>query len=515
MFRRVRDILSTAGFETRRDRIDSRLLLAQACVRLNDPEGALKALAGIDALPSAGDERLTAAALKGAALLQAGKLTEGQRMLDGLGETAHAASRQVRAEIEYYRALSRWPEQRFDEAQRILEGALPLAEDALRGRFYSLLGWIDFQAENYSAAARQFVTAIDIFGHANVRDPYLSAVVLGGLSSIAADTIDLGLGRIVRREFAAFAWSSETEYLRFSILGDLTNLALLDGDIERAWLEQQQAVALSVGEAYAPRSLVGMAYISRLAGDRFACNQYLALAGSLLLYGDLAAVDPGRRRTLLTFVAEVNAEQQETADAALALFDRTDVKSEGPFHLQDDRRDQAYELLARGRHARRGGDRVAARRYLQQSLDLWLTLAQRRYTAIAAFDLAELTHEQQYASLAREQLRQAPQAFIAAPTPAGAVEPAALAALTPSERRVLAQLTLGRRSQQIADTFDRSIHTINNQTRKIFLAFKVTSRASLIVDCKRLGILELLQAEAEEVVSQSSAPRAKRVKRKR
>jgi DNA-binding CsgD family transcriptional regulator len=481
---------------------------------LSEPEAALKALAGVDAAPIGAEDKATIGAVRGAALVAAGRVAEGAKLLDGLAEHARELSPQLRADIDYQRATACSAEGRADEAQQLLERALPLAEHALRGRIFAFLGWLDFHRESYAAAARQFVTAFDILGHAADRDPLAAAVVLGGLSTIAADTIDLGLGRIVRREYAAFAWTGETAFLRFSILGDLANLSLLEGELEQAWVEQNAALGLSVDTPYYAQGLIGAAHLSRLVGDRFAAGQYLGLAGSLLVRGG-SNVDPIRRHALLAFLVEAAPEQQHSADAVLALFERTQAKGQGPFHVENDRRAQAYELLARGRHARRAGDRSAARRYLQQSLDLWLTLAQRRYAAIAAFDLAEVTREQQYAALAREQLRHAPLAVLTSPSQIPSVEPAPLVALTPSERRVLAQLALGKRSQEIADTFDRSIHTINNQTRKIFLAFKVTSRASLIVDCKRLGILEMLQAEAEAVPA-VPATRAKRgAKRKR
>jgi DNA-binding NarL/FixJ family response regulator len=65
-----------------------------------------------------------------------------------------------------------------------------------------------------------------------------------------------------------------------------------------------------------------------------------------------------------------------------------------------------------------------------------------------------------------------------------------LGQLTPAERRVLAELCKGRKAREIAATFDRSFNTINNHTRAIFSAFGVRSRASLVAECARLGILD-------------------------
>ena len=60
--------------------------------------------------------------------------------------------------------------------------------------------------------------------------------------------------------------------------------------------------------------------------------------------------------------------------------------------------------------------------------------------------------------------------------------------LTAAERAVLASILDGKSNAAIAQDRGGSLQTVKNQTRRIFQAMKVGSRAELFVVCGSLGI---------------------------
>jgi DNA-binding NarL/FixJ family response regulator len=104
--------------------------------------------------------------------------------------------------------------------------------------------------------------------------------------------------------------------------------------------------------------------------------------------------------------------------------------------------------------------------------------------------LRTVSGDRGYAQAALDALRNAPKAWLRGALEQRAAEDDPLAQLTAAERRVLGELCKGKKAREIAAGFDRSFNTINNHTRAIFSAFGVRSRASLVAECARLGILD-------------------------
>ena len=107
---------------------------------------------------------------------------------------------------------------RLAEAEEIVEAALPAATGVVRSRLLQLLGWIDVRRENYAAAAPAFTAALEALEEADDADLKGRARILNALGIIAAETIDLRLGRLVRRQYHACAWSEDTRIERFFVL---------------------------------------------------------------------------------------------------------------------------------------------------------------------------------------------------------------------------------------------------------------------------------------------------------
>lgn len=483
-------IVEDARFDHREGRIAAALLQSRALLAVGRPEQVIPLLTALRKELKAPGDVVAAQMLLAAGLTRTDRRDEGETMLEQANLLAQRKAPQLVAEIAYYRALSRWASHRLTEAEQIIESALPHALDSVRSRLLQLLGWIDVRRENYGAAAHEFTAALEELDRAAQPDVKARATTLHALGLIASETIDLRLGRMVRRAYATNRWSDDTRIERFQVLEHLAWLSLLEGNAARAWDERQFALTLSADSGYHAIALIHAAEIAEIVGDRFSQKRYLELCGALLMRGDQVGLDVEHRIALLSFVAAASPSQPESAKDVLALYDRSRPRRTEMLALEGDRRYEAYELYARGRFAVATGETPRGIAELERSLDLWIRLNYRLRAAVTANDLRAITGERRYAQIALDALRNTPEAWLRTSIERRAQNDDPLSQLTPAERRVLTELCEGKKSREIAAHFGRSFNTINNHTRAIFSAFGVRSRAALVAECARLGILD-------------------------
>jgi DNA-binding CsgD family transcriptional regulator len=476
-------------FARHEDRVAAGLLQGRALLALDRPADAVSFLERIRKDAKGTEDIVLANMLLGAALTRTNRREHGETLLDEASVLASRSAVRLAPEVAYYRALSRWSAHRLDEAEQIVETALPRATDVVRSRLLQLLGWIDVRRENYGAAAHAFTAALEALDKGRHSDVKGRARILNALGIIAAETIDLRLGRLVRRAYASCAWSDDTRIERFYVLEYLTWLSLLEGDIAQAWDERQLALTLTVDSGHHASALISAARIASIVGDRYSATRYLELAGALLLRGDQLDLDVDRRLIMLSFAVAVPVANVETARKVLALYDRTPPRRTAMLAFEGDRRLEAYELHARGTVAVAEGQPQAAAE-LERSLDLWTRLGYRLRTALVADELRNATGERRWAQIGLDALRNTPDAWLRPSLERRSTEDDPLGKLTPAERRVLSELCKGKKAREIAAGFGRSFNTINNHTRAIFAAFGVRSRSALVAECAKLGILD-------------------------
>lgn len=491
-YERILRVLSAARLERREDRVAAAHMQARALLALDRPEEVAAVLrAGKEA--KGAEETAIGTMLLGAALTRTDRREQGEALLDEAAAAAQKSAQKLVAEVAYYRALSRWSTHRLAEAEEIVDAALPAATDVARSRLLQLLGSIDVRRENYGAAAHEFTAALEELNKAKHADAKARARILFALVCIAAETIDLRLGRLARREYEKSPWTDDTRVERARLLAYLSWLSLLEGDVARAWDERQLGLALSADSAYHANALIDAAVVAGIVGDRFSERRYLELAGALL-HGDQTNVNGDRRTAMLALVGTVPASTAETARKILTLYERTRPKADGDLSTwEGDRRLDAHEAYARGKLAVAEGATQQGVTELERSLEGWTRLGYRLRTAITANVLRSVTGDRRFAQIALDALRNTPNAWLRESLERRTGEDDPLGQLTPAERRVLTELCKGRKAREIAATFDRSFNTINNHTRAIFSAFGVRSRAALVAECARLGILDDLK----------------------
>ncbi len=475
---------------TREDRLAAGALRARALLALDRPDEVPPLLEPLRKDAKTANENVLAKMLLGAALVRTARRADGDALLDEAARLAERSAASLAPEVGYYRALSRWSAHQLDEAEAIVERALVPAREVVRARLLQLLGWIDVRRENYGAASHAFIAALDELSRSRENDVKGRAAILHALAIIAAETIDLRLARLVRREFENSDWTDDTRIQRFHVVEFLSWISLLEGNLKQAWDERQLALSLTVDTSFHAIALVQAAHLSAAVGDHFAASRYLELAGALVLRGDQVGIDVERRIAMLGFAVYAPSTAVETTRRILTLYERSRPRRTELLALENDRRLEAYELHARGRLLLAERKTTQGVAELKRSLELFTKLAYRLRAAMVAADLLAVTGDRQYAETALDALRNTPKAWLRPSLERRAREGDPISQLTPAERRVLAELCKGRKSREIAETFGRSFNTINNHTRAIFTAFGVRSRAALVAECARLGVLE-------------------------
>jgi DNA-binding CsgD family transcriptional regulator len=420
--------------------------------------------------------------------LEAGALKRLERAADSA-----VAFKRVRAALEsedprsvgeaaYLVAVDDWEHGRIDRAAELVSRNVRCGAHVAESE--ALLGWIDVRRERFAAAGAHFSAALAALGTAPRDDVRLRARMIHALAIVASETIDLKLGQRVRRDCENFAWPPSLGVERFNTMTCLRFLALLEGDVERAWILSRDAVATAPNPAYAAIGETNAAVASRLLGDVRAAELQAARAWDILQKIRWSTIDHEGRVALTNFAIEFGQAMPAEASKALTKYRSLGHKSNSLSALENDRRVLAFEKVAAGRVAETLGQRGTAIRSYTEALELWLELGYTMRAALVALDLYQLTGDEERLQAAEAALERAPAAWFGSwQRPGGPVD-----RLTPAERVVLFELLRGKSAKDIADGLDRSQHTVINHTRKVFAAFGVSSRAKLLARCAELGI---------------------------
>lgn len=493
----VLDVLEQASFAHRDDRVDA-ILLRVRTLLLMRRFAEIPAL--LDMVRDEIDEpedALRVRAWRTFASLQVGDGTLGEAELDAVIAEAKLRTPTLYPELAYFAAQQRWAGQRLHEASAIVEDALPNATGAARSRLLQIHGWIALRREDHEQVVRSFTEALELLEESGETDILAHATIVVVLAAMMVETLDLQLGARVRREYSTLRWSSFVQPQRFETLHWLAWLSLLEGDVDRAWDERQQALTISPESGLHAKALIHAAHIADVVGDRYSRRRQLDLAASLLLRGEQLELDVERRMTLLAYASNADAAHLEQAERGLTLYSHASSQLDDGLALDGDRRIEAFEQFARGTVLAIQGEPSAITAFTS-ALENFERIGYRFRAALSAIELYHLTGEAEYAEAARGALEDAPHAWLHGVLESGVPDRNPYHQLTAAERRVLSELCKGKKAREIAETFRRSFNTVNNHTRRIFSVFNVHSRSALVAECARLGIMETLHERERE-----------------
>ncbi len=383
----------------------------------------------------------------------------------------------------YLLAVEAWKDRDYERAESLLarnyEAGVRVAETR------SLSGWIDIKRERYAAGAVHFEAALAALEGSGEIDERLRARLVHGTANVAAETINFALGARARAAYEATAWTDGLAVDQFNALTMLRYLALLEGDLERAWLLARQAATLMPEAPYAVHGETAASFVSELLGDERAAAIQLQRAWRLLRGHRWSEADHEERVALTDFAMTAARMMPAEARQAITIYQSLRPAANPLNALEQDRRVNAFEMTAAARVSEALGDRKAAVAQYNRALATWRELGHHLRVGQVAADLYRLTNDAAYARILRPIVRRAPRAWF------GAVlrsRRSPLDELTAAQRRVLDELLQGKSAKTIAANLDRSHHTVSNHTRKIFAAFRVKSRTRLLANCVELGI---------------------------
>jgi DNA-binding CsgD family transcriptional regulator len=414
------------------------------------------------------------------------------RVVHALRDAAGAARGGARAEIAYHLAVALWERRELDAAEAVVLAHADGATGFGLALLQQMLGWIEVSRERYIFAGRHFIDALTTLDTAREHDEWARSRIMHALAVIAVETLDLrALGMLTVRETAV---GEEAKEPLFHVLRNVGWLRMLDGDESGALVELDRARAMAPTPSLIAVAEVNRAAYFRIRGELGAARAYLQLAGEALRGQRWADAGADERMTLLEYALEGYALEPASAGPTLARYLSGARKRRAAPAFEHDRREQAVELTARGvleAHHKRTTEAV---RLLREALDVWAKIGYRYRETLAALLLHDVLPREEFRDAARRATAGVPRSWLRREIDRrGARIESGYAALSPAERRVMLAICEGKTSKQIAADFGRSFHTIRNQTLKVYATMGVRTRAGLVAECARLGLLTPLR----------------------
>ncbi len=482
-------LLTGAELDERAERVEAAFLIARAALRAGEAARALVALDDAAELPEGPDERVTAAMLRGTALVRLGRLDDGIPLLERAASDAAVADRAIRAEAGYELALGYFTGRRFDEAEATLDAHADHEAGIVHARALELFGWIEVRRERYPIAARHFLEALDALRAAPQSDAAMHASLLHGMTSIAHETLDLKLFERVRREVDALAWSPAIQARWVALRQSRAFVELLEGNAGQAWRIADETLVHSAPGAQRVGALITLARVARAAGDAFTPERLVHKAAAIAADVDWGATAAGDRAALLAVAHDAAEIETAVAERLLELHGALPPPRAPLDVLEIEPRLDALEDAARAALARARGETGEALARLRAALAVWHANGDRYDETVALLALIEIASDEESLARVDELTRIAPRSWLRRRYAALAERAKGVAQLSPAEHRVMLAICEGRSTAEIAARFGRSKNTIRNQTRRVYEVMDVRTRSALVSKCAALGIV--------------------------
>jgi DNA-binding CsgD family transcriptional regulator/tetratricopeptide (TPR) repeat protein len=458
------------------------LLAGRAAVRIGDAAMLEHASA---AMRSSGD-RKAAEWMRGAFLARYGDVSEA---LEVLRDALSSARSEHRIQIAYYLAFASWRVRDLENAEALLADHIGSARGIELGLLQTMLGWIEIAREQYGFAGRHFSDALATLDAARERDEWVRVRVMQAFSIVAMETLDLRA--LQQLSFHDNRVGDDAREALFHTLQNVGWLRMLDGDESGALVEFERARAVAPTPALVAVAEVNRASYFRIRGEAGAARVYLHLAGDALRAQRWIDANADERMTLLEYALEAYQLDPTSSGPTLTRYLSGARKRRTGYAFEADRRVQAIELTARGALEAFHKRTREATRLLREALDLWAKIGYRYREAVTALLLDDVSPgNDDVRNAARRATAGVPRSWLRREIDRRTARVASgYAALSPAERRVMLAICQGKTSKQIAAEFGRSFHTIRNQTLKVYGTMGVRTRAALVAECARLGLL--------------------------
>jgi DNA-binding CsgD family transcriptional regulator len=399
-----------------------------------------------------------------------------------------------RSEAAFYFAVFLWSERRLDEAETVVRAGLQNARGIWRGSLEQMLGWVEVGRERFPVATRHFERALGTYAKSGERDERLHGRLLQAVSITALETIDLDLLAAVDVDPPADL-GREAREPWFHAMQNRGWLLMLAGRASDALGAFLQARVIAPSPAAAAVAEVNLASFCRIAGAGGVAREHLQFARKALRAQQWSRADADERITLIEYALEAQRLDPTSAGETLTRYLSSTRKHRGDLAFENDRRVLALELMARGSLEAIHERRSTAIATLGKALEIWSQIGYRYREAVTALLLHEIANDPKYLGIAGRALASAPKSWLGEETRRRETAAASgVSKLTPAERRVMLAICEGKTSREIADDFERSFHTIRNQTLKVYSAMGVRTRTALVAECARLGLIPVTRS---------------------
>jgi DNA-binding CsgD family transcriptional regulator len=459
-------------------------LAARAAIRTGDAEVLERALAAV--VPSRdGDPR---AWMRAAFQARYGDVADAVRELRA---ALSAAAPGMRHEVAYHLGVGLWRARDLEAAEAVVVDHASDARGVDAAALQQMLGWIEIARERYPFAGRHFADALATLDAAGDNDAWARARAMQALSIVAVETLDVrALQQLSVNPQRAGVDTAEPLYQTVQSIGWLR---MLDGDESGALVEFERARALAPSPSLVAAAEVNRASYFRIRGESGAARIYLQLAGDALRGQRWADANADERMALLDYALEAYHLEPTSAGPTLTRYLSGTQRRKAALAFENDRRVQAIELMARGAleaFHKRPRDAV---RLLREALDIWAKIGYRFREAMTALLIDDIMPgDEAVRDAARRATASVPKSWLRRDVDRRTARVSSgYEALSPTERRVMIAICEGKTSKQIAAAFGRSFHTIRNQTLKVYATMGVRTRAALVAECARLGLLNL------------------------
>jgi DNA-binding NarL/FixJ family response regulator len=406
-----------------------------------------------------------------------------------LREVLAASRPAARGEIAYHLVLGLWILRDLDEAESLVQRHIGEAGGMQLVLLQTMLGWIEIARERYPFAGRHFADALATLDATGERDEWVRARLTQALSIVALETLDLRA--LQQLSVPGGHVGEDVREALFHTLQNVGWLRMLDGDEGGALVDFERARALAPSPSLVAAAELNRASYFRIRGEPGAARAYLQLAGEALRGQRWADANADERITLLEYALEAYHLEPTSAGPTLTRYLSGTRTRRAGFALENDRRVEAIELTARGALEAFHKRQRDAARLLREALDLWAKIGYRYREAVTALLLDDvMPADDAVRDAARRATASVPKSWLRREVDRRAARvTSGFDALSPAERRVMLAICEGKTSKQIAAEFGRSFHTIRNQTLKVYATMGVRTRAALVAECARLGLL--------------------------
>jgi DNA-binding CsgD family transcriptional regulator len=486
-FERCLELCDAARPRDAASRLELALLNARALLRLDRPDEALPVLRDAGAIPCDADQSITNRMLTGAAQVRRGETERGLELLLAAQTDGAGAHPTIRSEIALNVALAQYARRDLDAAERALHVVEPDA-DIVYARALEYFGWVALTRLDLERAATMFAAALEALDRCRHYDRFLEANCIRALAHLAVERLDRRTWAIVEDRRAKMDWSADgLAKPRFWISYCAATFASeVQGNALKAAREARETERSAPSAAYRVQAYCKRAAIARCAAEPVSQRDHAETAAELY-----ASLNPAEFSGDEVIVSLVLAEELTSVACNAAARSAVDAflkssRTSPTLWLTHSPLTYAYQRLVEAGVLESAGDRRTAIRRYTEAFELYAKIGYKRRAVFAAMRLARLSSAPSAVAYADAHTRTLPaQSWLR--REAHAANERTLR-LTTVQREVLALICQGKSNPDIAQSRNRSLHTVRNLVARLFVIFAVSSREELAVECVRRGL---------------------------